>query len=44
MEEAAVMMVGLEVERVLQGLSILNRKVVVKNATCVWWQITACQM
>ena len=44
MEEAAVMMVGLEVERVLQGLSIQNRKVVVKNATCVWWQITACQM
>jgi UDP-N-acetylglucosamine 2-epimerase len=43
MEEAAVMMVGLEVDRVRQGLAILASQRVAKSAACARWPTTACR-
>jgi hypothetical protein len=39
MEEAAVMMTGLEIRRVHQGLAILRDQDVIQHAHCVWFQI-----
>jgi UDP-N-acetylglucosamine 2-epimerase len=45
MEEAAVMMVGLEVERVRQGLAILDSQARGSEpAACARWPTTACPM
>lgn len=44
MEEAAVMMVGLEVERVMQGLDILESQPRGEERGCVLWLITVCRM
>ena len=37
MEEASVMMTGLSVERVRQGLAIRPRSRAVTSAACAWW-------
>ena len=42
MEEAAVMMVGLQIERVRQGLAILADQAAAKHAHCAWSPTTRC--
>ena len=44
MEEAAVMMVGLEIERIRQGLAILDSQLRGTSAACDWFQIMMCRM
>lgn len=43
MEEAAVMMVGLEVDRVRQGWRFSRRNCAARNAACARWPTTACR-
>ena len=44
MEEAAVMMVGLEIERIRQGLAILESQLAGQCADCDWFQIMMCRV
>ena len=44
-EEAAVMMVGLEIEQTRQGLAILDSQLRgTERGLCDWFQITMCRM